>query len=128
MNVKLINHVTGQYLDYKNCTRRKKLIHKLVEVCSEDIDGNNMIHNVILNYYGRVYNSFTIYIVLLVIVFLTMCIGGVFFYFFWYSKKDNTETFIYYYIKMLYYGKINILKEIDINKSSKLKECMICHY
>ena len=29
---------------------------------------------------------------------------------------------------MLYYGKINILKGIDINKSSKLKECMIGHY
>ena len=31
-------------------------------------------------------------------------------------------------IKILQYEKIDILKGIDINKSNKLKECMICHY
>ena len=35
----------GEYLDYKNCRCRKRLIHKLVEECSENIDGNEMIHN-----------------------------------------------------------------------------------
>ena len=34
----------GEYLDYKICRCRKKLIDKLVEECSEDIDGreNNL--------------------------------------------------------------------------------------
>ena len=31
-------------------------------------------------------------------------------------------------IKMLQYEKINVSKGIDINKSNKSKECMICHY
>ena len=29
---------------------------------------------------------------------------------------------------MLYYNKINISEGIDINKSNKSKECMICHH
>ena len=31
------------YLDYKNCRCRKKIIDKLVEECSENIDGNDFI-------------------------------------------------------------------------------------
>ena len=29
---------------------------------------------------------------------------------------------------MLQYEKINVLEGIDINKSNKSNECMICHY
>ena len=29
---------------------------------------------------------------------------------------------------MLYYGRIDISEEIDINKTSTSKECDICHY
>ena len=32
-------------LDWKSCECRKKLIDKLVEECSENIDGNEMIYN-----------------------------------------------------------------------------------
>ena len=31
-------------------------------------------------------------------------------------------------IKILQYERINLSKEIDINKSNKSKVCMICHY
>ena len=33
----------GEYLDYANCKCRKRLIDKLVQECSEDINGNEMI-------------------------------------------------------------------------------------
>ena len=33
----------GEDLDYENCKCRKRLIDKLVEECSENIDGNEMI-------------------------------------------------------------------------------------
>ena len=33
----------GEYLDYKNCNCRKRLIDKLVEECNENINGNEMI-------------------------------------------------------------------------------------
>ena len=32
------------YLDYKNCKCRKKIIYKLVEGCSENINGNEMLY------------------------------------------------------------------------------------
>ena len=56
----------GEYLDYKNCKCRKKLVDKLVQECRENIDGNKMTHND----YGNVCNYCTIYIALFVIVFL----------------------------------------------------------
>ena len=40
----------GEYLDYENCKCIKKLINKLFEECSKNIDGNKMI-NVNLNDY-----------------------------------------------------------------------------
>ena len=35
----------GEHLDYKNCKCRNKLVDKLVEECTENIDGNKMLHN-----------------------------------------------------------------------------------
>ena len=39
----------GEYLDYKNWKCRNKLVQKLVEECNENIDGNKMLYNEILN-------------------------------------------------------------------------------
>ena len=78
----------GEYLDYENCKCRKKLIHKLVEKCSEDINGNEMIYNASLNDYGRVCNFCIIYIALLAIFFIIIKgISSAFFYFHWYLKR-----------------------------------------
>ena len=29
---------------------------------------------------------------------------------------------------MLYFGRINVSEGTDVNKTSKLKECDVCHY
>ena len=69
----------GEYLDYKNCKCRKRLIDQLVEECSENIDGNEIIYNDILNDYGNIYNSCTGYLLLLVIFFMiSISISSVF--------------------------------------------------
>ena len=82
----------GEYLDYKNCKCRKKLVDKLVEEYSENIDGNEMIYNATLNDYGNVFNSCTIYIVLFVIAFLIIIgISSAFIHFHWYLRKSNTN-------------------------------------
>ena len=39
----------AEYLDCKNCKCRKRLNDKLVEECSENIDGDKMLHNETLN-------------------------------------------------------------------------------
>ena len=104
----------GQYLDYKNCECRKKQIVKLVEECSEDIDGNEIIHNVNLNDYGKVCKSCTIYIVLLIITFMIIIgISSGFFYFHWLLSEEFINLAATY-VKMLNYNKINVSEEIDV--------------
>ena len=39
----------GEYLDYKNCKCRYKLVDKLLEECTKIIDGNEMLYNETLN-------------------------------------------------------------------------------
>ena len=69
----------------------KGQIDRLVEECSENIDGNEMIYNATLNDYGKVCNSCTIYIVLSVIFFIiSISISSAFIYFHLCLKKDNT--------------------------------------
>ena len=83
------------YLDYKNGKCRKRLIDKLVEECSENIDGNEMIYNKTLNYYKNVCSSCTKYIVLFVNVFLIIIsISSAFIYFHWCSKRRYIEQFM----------------------------------
>ena len=88
----------GESLDYKNCKCRNKLVDKLVEECSENIDGNEMLYNetsfvislntIPLNIYKKVCNSCAIYIVLFAVFFITnICNSSVFIYFHWYLKK-----------------------------------------
>ena len=91
----------GEYLDYKNCKCRNKLVDKLVEECSENVDGNKMLHNetlnvIPLNDYEKVCNSCTIYIVLFSVFFKTnICISSGFIYFHWYLKKHNVRIKFY---------------------------------
>ena len=99
----------GEYLDYKNCKYRKRLFDKPVQERSGNINWNKMIYNSTLNDYGKIYNSCTIHIVLLVMFFI-ISIGAScgFVYSYWYLKKDNTnigninantETVIYWKYK-----------------------------
>ena len=99
----------GEYLDYKNCRCRRKIVDKLLEECSKNIDGNEMLHNetlnvIPLNVYKKACNSCTIYIVLFAVFFLTgICISTFFYLFSLVFKKDNvrikfnpdTQTTIY---------------------------------
>ena len=68
----------------KTINAGKKLVDKLVEECSEEIDGNGMIYND----YENVCDFCTIYVVLFVIAFLIIVtISSTYFYFYWYLKR-----------------------------------------
>ena len=83
-------------LYYKNCKCRKKLINRLVEECSENIDENKIIYYGTLNEYGKTCNSCTVYIVLLVIFFIiSISISSAFIYFYRYLKRRYIETTVY---------------------------------
>ena len=89
----------GEFLDYRSCKCKNKIIDKLLEECSENIDGNKTHYNetldaillnkipldaIPLNVYKKVCNSCTIYIVLFAVFFITsICISSVFIYFHW---------------------------------------------
>ena len=62
----------GEYLDYKNCNCRKKIIDKLVEECSENINGHEMLYNETLDVIS---SSDNIIYVVLFPVFLTISIS-----------------------------------------------------
>ena len=90
----------GELLDYKIRECRKRLIDKLVEKCSENIDGNKILYNdtlntillntIPLNDYKKVCGSCTLYVTLFAIFFIaSTVISSAFSYFYRYLKKDN---------------------------------------
>ena len=86
----------GEHLGYKNCKCKQRLIDKLVEECSNNIDENRKIYNSTLNDYRKIPNFCTVCIVLLVIFFIiSISISSIFIYFHWYLKRRYTETTIY---------------------------------
>ena len=84
----------GEYLKYESCKYRKKLVDKLVEECSENIDGNDLIYNGTLNDYEKVCNFCTLCIVFFSIAFLIVIgISSAFIYFHGYLEKNtNVDT------------------------------------
>ena len=101
----------GEYLDYKNRKHRNKIIDKLVEKCSENIDGNEMIYNGTLNAIPlnpKVCSSCKIYIVLIAIfLMLSISISSVFIYFHWYLKKILFVLRLILILKQLFNKYIN---------------------
>ena len=85
-----------EYLDYENCKCRKKLVDKLIEECTKNIDEVEIAGE---NEHKNKCSSCTLYIVLFSIIFtISIGIGIYFTYFYWYLKKDiprvefNTRT------------------------------------
>ena len=88
----------GEYLDYKNCKCRKRIIDKLVGECGENIYENGTLdiiplNAIPLNVYKKVLNSCMVYIVLFIVFLIAVIYTcGVFTYFYCYLKKDNIST------------------------------------
>ena len=79
----------GEYLDFENCKRRKKLADKLVDECSETVEEVKLAKTTLAqnkNMYKCV--SCTLYIVLFSIIFtINVGIATYFVFFHWYSKR-----------------------------------------
>ena len=77
----------GEYLDYKNCKCRKKIIDKLIEECSENIDENKMLYNetldIISSSDNKTPDSCIVYVVLFcVFLIINISMLFMFIYFF----------------------------------------------
>ena len=71
----------GEYVDYVNCKCRKRLVDKLIEECSENIDDVTTTEIILFEAKNKCRSSCTIYVVLFAI-FFTICIeiGAYFIY------------------------------------------------
>ena len=78
-----------EYLDYENCKCRKKLVDKLVEECTENVEEVKLAKITSTeNKNKHKCSSCTLYIVLFSIIFtINVGIGTYFLYFHWYLKK-----------------------------------------
>ena len=95
----------GEYLDYKTCKCRKKIIDKLFEECSENIDENKMLYNETLDIISSSDNNKTsdsciVYIVLFSVFFIVNISVTIYVYLFPYLKNKSTNSH--------YFGCLNI--------------------
>ena len=83
----------GEYLDYKNCKCRKKIIDKLVEECSENVDGNEMFYNETLHIISlrdhKTSDSCIVYIILFSVFLIINISMTIYVYFFLYLKTNQ---------------------------------------
>ena len=84
----------GEYLDYENCRCRKKLVHKLVDECTETVEEVKLAKIALVeNENSYKCSSCTVHTVLYWI-FFTINVSGIsayFVYFHWYLKKMFTR-------------------------------------
>ena len=78
---------TGQYLDYKNCVCRKKIIDELIEQCTSIVDIE--IKNTTLSKKNNESSS-NIYLILFLIFLVLFILFLVRFIYYW--RKDNTKN------------------------------------
>ena len=86
----------GEYLDYSNCKCRKRLVDKLVEECTENIDGVEIDNE---NKHKKECSSCIVYIVLFsIIVAINIGIGTYFVYYKYINRnKENISKYDYTY-------------------------------
>ena len=78
---------TGQYLDYKNCVCRKKIIDELIEQCTSIVDIE--IKNTTLSKKNNESSSY-IYLILFLVFLVLFILFLVRFIYYW--RKDNTKN------------------------------------
>ena len=83
----------SEYLDYKNCKCREKLVDKLIEECTENIKEVRIAKITLAEVKNKYkYSSYILYIVLFSVIFtVNVGIGSYFLYFHWYLKEDVTR-------------------------------------
>ena len=86
----------GEYLNYKNCNCRKKIIDKLVEECSENFDGNEMVYNesldIISSSDNKTSDSCVVYIILFSVFLIRSISMAIYIYFFLYLNNKSTNS------------------------------------
>ena len=83
----------GEYLNYENCKCGKKLVDKLVEECTENINEVKIAGTTSFDHRNECKSSCTIYVVLIAIVFTISIDIGTFFIYYKYMNYDKKNCF-----------------------------------
>ena len=106
----------SDYLNYKNCKCRKKIVDKLVDECRETVEEvKTAVITLAKNENSYKCSSYTVDSVLFWI-FFTINISGIgayFVYFYWYKKK------MLYMLTLILYDFNNLLNAIPLNINEK---------
>ena len=88
----------GEYLDYENCKCRKRLVDKLLEECSENIDDTKLTDIALSEHGNECICSYTVCIVLAVIALpVTIGVGACFTYKYLNCNKETVSKYDYVY-------------------------------
>ena len=88
----------GEYLDYKNCKRRKRLVEKFVEECGENVDEAKLAGVTLFEHENESVCYYAVFIVLAVIA-LAVSIGiGAYFVYYKYMNRNKENVSIYDYV------------------------------
>ena len=83
----------GEYLDYKNCKCRKKLIDKLIEECTENLDEVKIAGMALFERKNDCKSSCTVYVVLIAIMFTISIETGTYFIYYKYMNHNKKNYF-----------------------------------
>ena len=86
----------GEYLGYENCKCRKKLVDKLEEECSVNIDEAKLTEIALFDNGNECVCSYTVCIVLRITA-LTICIGVGAYFTYKYTSRNKENVSIYDY-------------------------------
>ena len=104
VSVNVVNHVIMENMQIIKIVGVEKKIYKLVEECSENIDGNEILYNETLDVIPSSDNKtcdFCVVYIILFSVFLIISISmAIYVYFFLYLKNRSTNSH--------YFGCLNI--------------------
>ena len=87
-----------EYLDYSNCKCKKKLVYKIVEECTKNIEETRLVGKTSAKNENKHKCSFyTLYVVLLSLIFtINVGIGIYFVYSRWYLKNYDARVMLSY--------------------------------
>ena len=105
----------GEYLDYENCKCTKQLVDKLAEECTENINEVKIAGMALFERRNERKSSYTIYVVLIVIVF-TINIG-IATYFFLLQVHESWQKMLLNTILSIKHQTININGKYQRNKN-----------
>ena len=96
-------------IQYKNCKYRKRLIDKLVDECTENIEETRLVEKTSAkNENNHKCSSCTLYIALFSVIFtINIGVGTYFAYFHWYIKKVMLMLYLIPILKQQFIRLIN---------------------